>query len=70
MKRGGEVEFVWKGKSYSITHVDNDKISFSQARKQETEVLCDNADEILGIVIDGNTLRSIITQIIVTARTI
>lgn len=36
INRGGEVEFVWKGIHYSITHYSG-KISISHSRLQETE---------------------------------
>jgi len=45
IKCGGEVDFEWKGKRYSITQPG--KISISEAFKQETELLADTADEIL-----------------------
>lgn len=86
MKCGGEVEFIWKGKSYSITHphgiinigegyyVDHDGI----ARNVESHEPCkevegldaETADGILEYVIDGDRLRDIITQVQVVSRTI
>ena len=86
MKCGGEVEFIWKGKSYSITHakgtinigegyyIDQNGI----ARNVESHEPCkeiegldaETADGILEYVIDGDKLRDIITQIEVVSRTI
>ncbi len=65
--RGGEVEFDWKGSSYSITHY-NEKIAISEANKQETEVLCDTADEVLEYMVCGDRLRDVVTQILVESR--
>ncbi len=65
--RGGEVEFDWKGKSYSITHY-NEKIAISEANKQETEVLCDTADEVLEYMVGEDRLRDVVTQILVESR--
>lgn len=86
MKCGGEVEFIWKGKSYSITHA-NGTINIGEgyyvdqngiARNVESHEPCkevegldaETADEILEYVIDGDKLRDIITQIEVVSRTI
>lgn len=86
MRQGGEVEFLWKGKSYSITHpdgiinigegcyIDNDGV----IRNVESHEPCkdihgldsETADGILDYVLDGDRLRDIITEVEVTARTI
>ena len=76
---GGEVEFEWKGKIFGIwpklqrtpgaplqmlisqIYVDN---------MERTEKWCDNADEVLEYIIDGDRLRNIITKVDVTSRTI
>lgn len=70
MQYGGEVEFSWNGKSYSITHRQSGEIGISEAYKQETEKLCEDADEVLEYIIDGVRLRDIITEVEVTDRTI
>lgn len=86
MKCHGEVEFVWKGKSYSIVHV-GDKINIGEGyytdsngihRNAESHEPCsdieglyaETADEILEYTIDGDKLRDIITEIKVEVRTI
>lgn len=86
MECGGEVEFIWKGKSYSITHA-NGAINIGEgyyidqngiARNVESHEPCkeiegldaETADGILEYVIDGDKLRDIITQIEVVSRTI
>lgn len=86
MKCGGEVEFTWNGKAYSIVHVD-DKINIGEGyytdsngvhRNVESHEPCidfegmyaETADEILDYVIDGVKLREIVTEIQVDMRTI
>lgn len=68
MRWHGEVEFEWNGKNYSITHPD--KISISEANKQETEKLCSTADEALEYKVGDDRLRDVITQVTVWSRTI
>ena len=54
---------VWKDIIYSITHSDDNKISISQAYKQETEKLYDTADELLTYQLQtGETLKEVITK--------
>lgn len=86
MKCGGEVEFTWNGKAYSIVHTE-DKINIGEGyytdsdgvrRNVESHEPCvdfeglyaETADEILDYVIDGVKLRDIITEIYIDARTI
>lgn len=68
MRWHGEVEFEWNGKNYSITHPD--KISISEANKQETEKLCSTADEVLEYKVGDDRLRDVITQVTIWSRTI
>ncbi|MBQ2671430.1 MAG: DUF4417 domain-containing protein [Clostridia bacterium] len=76
MQSGGEVEFCWKGKVYCAfgklqkTPDSNVQMYVSEAYKPETEKWCDNADEVLEYVIDGQRLREIITKVKVWDRTI
>lgn len=69
MRWNGEVEFVWKGVTYNITHY-NGKISISHSRLQETERCFDTADEVLEYMVGGDRLRDVITQVTVRDRTI
>ena len=86
MKCGGEVEFIWKGKAYSIVHTE-DKINIGEGyytdsngvhRNVKSHEPCSNiegvyaktADEILEYTINGDKLRDIITEIQVEVRTI
>ena len=69
MYQGGEVQFEWNNKDYSITHPDGlisicEGNKYSEARDYET------ADEALEHVIDGQKLREIITKVTVWDRTI
>ena len=76
MSRGGEVEFEWNNKTYcafgKLQKTVNSAIQMciSEAYKPETEKWCDNADEVLEYVIDGQRLREIITKVTVWDRTI
>ena len=69
MRWHGEVEFMWNGTTYNITH-RKDKISISVSYRQETEKLCDTADEVLDYMVGEDRLRDVITQVTVTDRTI
>lgn len=69
MKCGGEVEFEWKGKVYSITHITYG-ISISESNKQETEKICKDADEVLEYIVGEDRLRDVITKVTVWDRTI
>lgn len=70
MRQGGEVLFKYDGRNYSITQTPEEKIRISESYKQETEWLCDTADEVLEYIIDGDRLRDVITKVEVTDRTI
>lgn len=76
---GGEVVFVWKGKTYGISPKLKkspelpEQILISQIlieNQEETEMWCDSPDEALEYLIDGIRLRDIITEVVVTDRTI
>lgn len=69
MKCGGEVEFEWNGKKYSITHPDG-LISICEGNKYLEAEDYDTADKALEYIIDGKRLREIIIQVKVWARTI
>ena len=66
---GGEVEFIWNGITYSITHY-NGMIAISHSRRQETEMQRKTADEILEYMVGEDRLRDVITQVAVLYRTI
>ena len=70
MRWHGEVEFAWKENLYVITHRSSGKISISAANREETEKLCDTADEVLDYMLGSDRLRDVITQVTVLDRTI
>ena len=69
MRCGGEVEFTWKGITYSVTHY-NGNIAISHSRRQDTEMQRKTADEILEYMVGEDRLRDVITQVTVLYRTI
>ena len=69
MRQGGEVDFEWKERRYSITH-RTFGISISEANKQETEKICKDADEVLEYKVGEDRLRDVITKVTVWDRTI
>jgi hypothetical protein len=82
---GGEVEFRWKNKLYSITHPEG-RINIGEGCYEkdgkyynvnshteyspDDDMWGDTADEILEYIVDGDRLRDVITQIEVIVRTI
>ena len=84
--RGGEIEFEWKGKSYSITHPDGkinigegcyekngkyyNALSHTEYIPEDGDLWGDTADEILEYNVGGDRLRDVITQVKVWSRTI
>ncbi len=80
MKRGGEVQFDWKGISYccfgcvSPSPGQEPRMVICQAGTAEvnrrTEKWCDTADELLEYMVGGDRLRDVITQVTVWERTI
>ena len=76
---GGEVQFEWHGKVFGIwpklrkTPESPLQMLISQVlikNMEATEKWCDNADEVLEYIIDGERLRDIITKVDVTDRTL
>ena len=86
MEWGGETEFEWKGKSYSITRDENGKISASEGCYEKEgkyynvlsntvfdpndSLVADTPDEILEYIVGGDRLRDVITQVEVLYRTL
>lgn len=82
---GGEVEFQWKGKAYSITHPEGRinigegcyekdgkyyNVNSHKEYSPNDEMWGDTADEILEYYVGGDKLRDVITQVEVIVRTI
>ena len=76
MRSGGEVEFYWKGKTYctfgKVQKTPHSKIQMyiSEIDNPETEKYYDNVDDLLEYAVQGEKLKSIITNIKVIDRTI
>lgn len=66
--RGGEVEFRWNGKDYSIGGYD--KYVICASNQEKTEKVCNTPDEILEYMVGEDRLRDVITQVTVIWRTI
>jgi len=85
IKFGGEVEFEWKGKAYSITHPDG-RICISEGcyykdgkyynvcshteYSPQNEQFYETADELLEFMVGEDRLRDIVTKMKVVSRTI
>lgn len=69
MVRGGEVEFIWNNKPYSITH-PNGKMSICQGNHYSEAFDAETVDELLDYLMDGVPLRDVITKVTVIDRTI
>lgn len=68
---GGEVEFVWKDKIYSVTRDSEGKLGIAQIYKEETNKLFDSIDELLIYELEtGEILKDIITKAEISSRTI
>lgn len=80
MSRGGEVQFDWKGTGYCCFGCvcpapgQKPRMVICQAGSVEvnslTEMWGDTADELLEYMVSGDRLRDVITQVVVTERTI
>ena len=69
MRWHGEVEFLWNGVHYSITH-RNGRIYISHSGIQETERSFATSKDILAYEIDSCQLRDIITKVTVVFRSV
>ena len=83
---GGEVEFEWKGKYYSITHPDGrinigegcyekggkyyNVTSHTEYIPDDGDLWGDTADDILEYNVGGDKLRDVITQVKVWSRSL
>ena len=79
VKRGGEIQFDWNGKSFAVfskirkSPSSPIQIMISQVlidNPEETEGWYDTPDEALEYIIDGDRLRDIITKVDVNDRTV
>jgi len=76
MRRGGEVEFQYNKKIYSIIHALHPLITIGKREDDNKPVIedsiihFDSSDKLLDYIIEGKKLREIITDVQVLARTI
>ena len=68
--RGGEVQFIWKGKQYTTSKIIGGKFFIAEAYNEETEVVYDTAEELLDYVVGEDKLRDIITKVEIVERTL
>ncbi|MGN1113387.1 MAG: hypothetical protein ACI4RP_09295, partial [Acutalibacteraceae bacterium] len=66
---GGEVQFEWKGKSYTTFPYDG-KYMIAEAYKEETTKIYDSPDELLEYIVGGDRLRDVITDVELVERTL
>ena len=67
LSRGGEVEFDFKGRSYSITHID-DGIYITEAYNEASEMIYQAPNEVGEYVISGHKLKDIVPLLQITFR--
>lgn len=65
--RGGEIEFQYKNKCYTITHSKNG-IHVMEAYNYDTEKIYSNAEQIGEYIVCGKKLEEIVTEIKVIFR--
>ena len=67
ISRGGEIEFTYKDKQYSITH-SNEGIHVMEAYNYSTERIYQSPDEIGDYIIDGEQLKDFFDNVEITFR--
>ena len=85
LSRGCEIEFIWKGKYYSITHPDGlilisegyyikDGVAYNALSHEKYDISnqleSNDINEILNYMIDGDRLGDIVTKIGIVDRTL
>ncbi len=71
VKRGAEIEFVWKDVIYWITPENNKKIAVYEANNEKTYIEHDTVEEVLLYKLaTGETLRDVILQAEISSRTL
>ena len=63
ISHGGEIEFSFESKNYSITRLEKDRIHFMEAYNYESEKYFDSVEGLLDHEINGKKLRDIVTII-------
>ena len=62
LERGGEIEFVYNSKNFSITHSDG-KLCLIEQSKDQSMVDFNNIQELLEYVIDDKKIKDVVTII-------
>jgi hypothetical protein len=62
LSRGGEIEFIYKDKKYSIIHPDG-KLSFLEQHNEESFIDFNDIHELLEYSIENNKIKDIVTEI-------
>lgn len=68
LKRGCEVEFLYKGKKYSITHLEDGEIIIGEFYNPDSERTYADASQALEYEIGDKKLKDIITEMKVIDR--
>jgi hypothetical protein len=67
LSRGGEVEFEYKGKQYSITHV-NEGVHVMEFYNYDSAMIYKNREDVGEYQIEGEYLRDIVPKLNITFR--
>ena len=67
LNRGGEIEFVFEGNNYSITHPEG-KLHYIKVGDDSSEKFLKNINELLNFKINGKKISDIVTVIQPTFR--
>ena len=62
INRGGEIEFTYNNKNYSITHGQNGELYYTEAYNEAFAKAFNSIDELLEHRIDGREIRNIVTE--------
>lgn len=68
LKRGCEVEFLYKEKKYSITHLEDGKIIIGEFYNSDSEKIYTDADQALEYKIGEKKIKDIIAEMKVIDR--
>ena len=67
--KGGEIDFIWDGKEYGISHSRGRIIAYLWGQPDTTQYFA-TADDVLNYMVGSDRLRDVITQVTVLDRTI
>jgi hypothetical protein len=62
LQRGGEIEFTYRNKIYSITHPEG-RLCFIEQYNNNSLKYFDSIDELLNFSIENNLIKNIVTKI-------